>query len=79
MKYNNSSRVYKGYIGACLVIYRIVMLFYSNSRAQEKRQGLHSLITYQGPRDIKVLEEHKDKNGNIVRTIQYRQGKTADD
>ena len=26
------------------------------------------------PRDIKVLDEHKDKNGNLVRTIQYRQG-----
>ncbi len=27
------------------------------------------------PRDVKVLEEHKDKNGNTVRTIQYYQGK----
>ena len=26
------------------------------------------------PRDIKVLEEHKDKNGDIVRTIQYYLG-----
>ena len=26
------------------------------------------------PKDVKVLEEHKDKNGNLVRTIQYRQG-----
>jgi murein L,D-transpeptidase YafK len=25
------------------------------------------------PQNIKVLEEHKDKNGNIVRTIQYYQ------
>jgi len=28
----------------------------------------------QRPYGIKILEEHKDKNGNSVRTIQYRQG-----
>ncbi len=27
------------------------------------------------PRDVKVLEEHEDKNGNLVRTIQYFQGR----
>ena len=27
------------------------------------------------PRDVKVLEEHKDKNGNTVRTIEYYQGR----
>ena len=26
------------------------------------------------PTNIKILEEHKDKNGNLIRTIQYYQG-----
>lgn len=26
------------------------------------------------PRDVRILEEHKDKSGNTVRTIQYYQG-----
>lgn len=28
------------------------------------------------PRNIKILEEHKDEKGNTVRTIQYYEGKT---
>ncbi len=28
------------------------------------------------PKEIKVLEEHKDENGNTIRTIQYYQGGT---
>ncbi len=35
--------------------------------AQAKKEELH-------PRDIRIIEEHKDKNGNMVRTIQYYLG-----
>ena len=46
------------------------LLFFSNSKAQTKKD----IDNEPRPRDIKVLEEHKDKSGNLVRTIQYYQG-----
>ena len=35
---------------------------------------LHSIASYAQPTDVKILSERKDKDGNIIRTIQYYQG-----
>ena len=53
-----------------------LFLFANRSNAQDKakageKAGPDNLPR---PRDIKVLDEHKDKSGNTIRTIQYRQG-----
>ena len=55
----------------------IFFLFMTNSvQAQERQKTAQhgDPDNMPRPRDIKVLDEHKDKNGNMVRTIQYRQG-----
>lgn len=41
--------------------------------AQSKTPQKADAPSEQHPRNYKVLEEHKDKDGNIVRTIQYEQ------
>lgn len=46
-----------------------VFLYTVPCHAQTKKDG-----PSERPRDVRVLEEHKDKNGNMVRTIQYYLG-----
>ncbi len=61
------------YISRRYCVHLFLLLFsFSASWAQVKTKPEPDNLPR--PRDIKVLEEHKDKNGNLVRTIQYYQG-----
>jgi lipoprotein-anchoring transpeptidase ErfK/SrfK len=54
---------------SCLVC----LLFFINGRAQAPLHNNEKDLP--APRNLKVLEEHKDAKGNTVRTLQYQQGK----
>ncbi len=54
------------YIVKCFLCLLLLVVSGSNVWGQSKKDGQ--------PFDIKVLEEHRDANGNLVRTIQYNQG-----
>ena len=67
------SDAWKVSTGLSILAFLIISLFFYNiALAQEKPKTEPDNLPR--PRDIKVLDEHKDKNGNMVRTIQYRQG-----
>src|ERR1700733_9904125 len=52
------------------------LLLFAHSWAQVKPKTDKSAGPDNVPRptDVRVLDEHKDKNGNLVRTVQYYQG-----
>ncbi len=52
------------------------LLLFTHSRAQVKPKTDKNTGPDNVPRptDIRVLDEHKDKSGNLVRTVQYYQG-----
>ncbi|MFI5196420.1 MAG: murein L,D-transpeptidase family protein [Chitinophagales bacterium] len=59
-----------------LTFLQLGMVFSQSAPAQEKPKTGQKAEpdNLPRPRDVKVMDEHKDKNGNLVRTIQYRQG-----
>ena len=70
----NHSSAGKAFI---FLIFFILGIFFTGPvQAQEKPKTVQKVEpdNLPRPRDIKVVDEHKDKNGNLVRTIQYRQG-----
>src|SRR3984957_9042894 len=71
MKYNSAG---KAYFVLKVLVLLMISLFYSASAPAQEKVKTKQPDNLPRPRDVKVLEEHKDKNGNLVRTIQYRQG-----
>lgn len=53
----------------CMTAVLSFLLYTSDMRAQA--QGTGEIAR---PRNIKILEEYKDKDGNTIRTVQYDQG-----
>ena len=73
MKSNNTGKEYCGLRILTLLI--VFLLSFLTAQAQvNPKTGSTEPETEPRPHDVKVLDEHKDKNGNLVRTIQYRQG-----
>lgn len=60
----------------CLLFVVPLLLFClaSNAQVKAKTEKAPKSDGILRPRDLKVLEEHKDKNGDLVRTIQYYLG-----
>ncbi len=56
------------------LFFTVFMLFSVTCPAQETTTQKKTDKDLPQPRDIRVLEEHKDGKGNTVRTIQYLQG-----
>src|ERR1035437_913205 len=71
MKYTSENR----YCGLRkLVLFLFCLMFFINGWGQG-RLTMEKDKDLPPPRNLKILEEHKDAKGNIVRTIQYDQGK----
>ena len=60
------------YIYCCFWWFMLIMpgFFFSISLHAQVKPKTEN-ITPAGPSNLKVLEEHKDKDGNIVRTVEY--------
>jgi murein L,D-transpeptidase YafK len=71
MKYNSAGKAYSVLKVLALLM---ISLFHSVNVSAQENPATIQPDNLPRPRDIKVLDEHKDKNGNLVRTIQYRQG-----
>ena len=67
----------KAYTGLRMLAFLLAYLFFFiHAHGQEKSKHAPGPEPDNEPRptNVKVIDEHKDKNGNVVRTIQYRQG-----
>jgi len=72
MKYCYTSMKYNKFV---LIVFLITaLLYFSNGFAQVKAKT-ETDVDLPPARNLKILEEHKEANGNIVRTVQYDQGK----
>ena len=58
-----------------LLIQALLLCAHATGQVNQRSEKTPQPDNEPRPRDVKVLDEHKDKNGNLVRTIQYYQGK----
>jgi hypothetical protein len=64
-------RLHKYYVCLRLLLCLAGILFYTCAPAQDK-----AMVQKDKPRNYKITDEHKDKDGNTVRTVEYDEGKT---
>lgn len=74
MKPNNAGKVYSGLRILTFLIMGLLLFLNAQAQVKPKTGANTEPESEPRPRNVKVIGEHKDKNGNLVRTIQYRQG-----